>query len=283
MLYLLYTLVAALFFLILLFPAESVKKGIKDRIERMYPPYQIRIGDLRPILPPGLQITGLILMENDESRITISKLNLIPKLLRLISGQLSFQFDGEANEGKFSGELDCIKGDWLHAERLSLTVTNLKIKEAALKAIEGDPVISGIINGSLTFSQAGKSGEISDAALSLKEATLSLPALSAEMAGIAFEKVDAAFSIEKQTITFRQFVFTGPQLEGAITGTVRLAEPVATSHLNLRMEISIRPESQEKLAQLIPLVLLPNRNSNQNSYKLRIFGMLDKPGFSIAR
>jgi type II secretion system protein N len=103
------------------------------------------------------------------------------------------------------------------------------------------------------------------------------------MGDIAFETVDTAFSIEKQRLTFRQFAFTGRQVEGNITGSVHLAKWLANSQLNLRLEISIHPEYLDKLSELMPILLLQNRNNNQNSYKLRIFGKLDKPGFSITR
>jgi type II secretion system protein N len=282
-LYALYALAAALFFLFLLFPGESIKKEIADHIERMYPPYRIRIESLRTSLPPGLQMTGLTLMNNGDPLITISKLNLIPKFFRLMRGQRSFRFHGNAYEGTFSGKMDCKKGDWSRAEQLSLNVANLKIQEAALKVIEGIPVISGILDGGVTYSQSDKGGNVMAATVSLKEVTLGLPAISAQMEGIAFETVNAAFSIEKQTVNFRRFAFTGNQLEGNITGSVRLAEPAAKSLLNLRLEISIRPEYHDKLAQLMPLVLMQNRNDSQNRYKLRIFGKLEKPGFSITR
>ncbi|MFH0729263.1 MAG: type II secretion system protein GspN [Pseudomonadota bacterium] len=281
--YTLYSLAAALFFLFLLFPGESVKKEITNRIEGIYPPYHLRIGRLKPSLPPGIQMSGLTLMDNNESLITVSKLNLIPKFFRLMRGQFSFRFEGDAHEGTFSGEMNCGKDNWTRAEQLSLRVAHLKIKEAALKVIEGAPVLSGILNGDLTYSQSEKGGDVTDATVSLKEITLGLPALSAQGGNIAFETVDAAFSIEKQTLTFRQFTFTGRQVEGNITGSVRLAEPAAKSQLNLRLEISIRPEYLDQLAQLIPLVLLQSHNNSQNSYKLRIFGKLDKPGFSITR
>lgn len=254
-----------------------------DHIERIYPPYRLQIQSLKTSLPPGIQMTGLTVMDNNDSLITISKLNLIPKFLRLIRGQLSFRFHGNAYEGTFNGEMDCKKDDWNRAEQLSLNVASLKIKAAALKAIEGVPVLSGILDGGVTCSQSEKGGNVTAATLSLKAVTLGLPALSAQMEGIAFETVEGAFSIEKQTLNFRQFVFTGNQVEGNITGSVRLAEPAAKSQLNLRLEISIRPEYRDKLAQLIPLVLMQNRNDNQNSYKLRIFGKLEKPGFSITR
>lgn len=282
-LYALYALAAVVFFLFFLFPAESVKKGFIDRIERTYSPYQLRIKALGLSLPFGILMRELSLTNSNETLINISKLELSPKLFQLTRGQKSIRFNGTAYEGHFSGEIDCKKENWNLPEKLSLFFSSLKIKEAPLKVIESSPLFSGILDGNLTYSQSEKSADIIDATLTLKEITLTLPGLSAEIAKLAFEKMDAAFSIEKQTLTFRQFVFSGPQIEGNIAGTIRFAEPAAKSNLNLRMEISIRPEFQDKLSQIIPLVLLPNRNSSQNGYKFRIFGTLDKPGFSIAR
>jgi type II secretion system protein N len=283
MMYALYTASALLFFLFFLFPGEIVIKGITERIEGMYPPYHLRIERLKPSLTPGLQLSGLTLMDKNESLMTVSKLNLTPKLFRLLQGQLSLRFQGEAYNGTFNGELDCKKGSWTRAEKGSLKVAGLKMKETTLNAIEGSPVLSGILDGDITYSQSEKSGDVTDATVSLKEVTLALPALSTQTAGIAFETVTAAFSIDKQTLTFRQVAFSGRQLEGQITGSVRLAEPIAKSQLNLRLDISIRPEFREELAQLMPLVLSQNRNNDTDSYKLRIFGRLDSPGFSVTR
>jgi type II secretion system protein N len=282
-LYALYSLAAAVLFLFFLFPAESIKKVAIDCIARAYPPYQIRVETLRPALPPGIQMTGLTLIDKNEPLVSVNQLKLIPALSGLIRGQLSVRFHGNAYEGKFNGDMDCLKGSWDQVEKLVLNMANLKIKEAALKSLEGAPLLSGILDGSLTYSQTEKTGDVMDATLSLTNATIALPALSAQIGEIAFEKVDAAFSIEKQTLNFRQFLFTGPQLEGNITGSVRLVAPISKSRVNLRLDVSIRPESQDRLAQLMPLVLLPNRNSNQNNYKFKIFGTLETLSFSITR
>jgi len=282
-LYTLYALFAAVFFLFFLFPSENIKKAAGDRFERAYPPYQLRMEALRLTLPPGIHITGATLMDKSEALVNVTQLKLLPKLSRLIRGQLSVQFHGNAYEGVFNGDVDCRKSSWDQAEKLALNVERLKIKQAAVKAIEGSPVVSGLLGGNLTYSQAEKTGGALDASLSLLDATLGLPALSAQMGDITFSKVEVTFSVERETLNFRQFVFTGPQMEGAITGTVRLFDPVSKSNLNLQLDISIRPEYQEKLSQLIPLVLLQNSNSNQNRYKLRIFGTLGTPSFSITR
>lgn len=284
LLYTLYALSAVVFFLFFLFPGESVKKVFIGHIEREFPPYQLRIDVLKPEFPPGIQLSGLSLMDKDEALlVSVKEMRLFPGLSRLIRGQILVRFHGTAYEGTFSGDLDCGKGGWDQAERVAVAFANLKIKETALKAIQGSPLISGILDGNVTYSQAEKTPGTIDATLSLTNAALVFPAVSETLAPIAFETVDAAFSIERQTLNFRQFVFAGPQLEGAITGTVRLLDPAGKSNLNLRLDISIRPEFQDKLSELVPLVLLPSANSNQSGYKLRIFGTLETPSVSITR
>jgi type II secretion system protein N len=284
MLYTLYALFAVVFFLFFLFPSESIKKVAGDRFQQTYPPFQLQMDALKLTLPPGIQMTGLTLMEKNEALVKVTQLKLFPRLTRLIRGQLSVQFHGNAYEGTFTGDMDCQKDSWNQAEKLTLNADRLKIKKVAFKAMDGAPVVSGALGGSLTYSQAEKTGTTLEATFSLIDATLGLPAFSAQMGDIEFSKVEIAFSLERQTLNFRQFVFSGPQLEGAVSGTVRLLDPVSKSNLNLRLDISIRPEYQDKLSQVIPLVLSPNANNTQNSsYKLRIFGTLETPSFSITR
>lgn len=283
LLYALHVVAAVVFFLYVLFPAESVKKGFTDRFDRTYSPNQLRIENIRLAFPLSLLLQQLTVQDSTGPRFTISKLEISPRIFSLIRGQKSILFNGNAYEGTFGGDIDCNRENWTLPERVSLNVSNLKIKEAPIKAIEGTPLFSGVLEGNATYTRIDKSGDLVDAVLGLKETTITLPALPAEAAKWVFEKADVSFSVEKQTLTFRQFVFTGPQLDGSITGTIRLLEPADKSNLNLRLEISIRPEFQEKLAQMIPLVLLSNRNSSQGGLKLRVFGTLDKPGFSITR
>jgi type II secretion system protein N len=283
LLYLAYALAAVLLFLYVLFPSEDFKKALMNRVENANLGYNIRIETLKPAIPPGIQLASVRILREDQTIGLIRKLTLKPEWFGLVIGQHPILFSGMAYDGSFNGKVNFTQNDWSHIENLNISLNRIRIKDSALSFIEGAPVLNGLLSGSAAYAVSQKSGDNSESTLTLTEATLTLPILQPEFAAVAFEKVNMTFSIEKQSVNFRELLFSGPQIEGSLAGTVRVEDPVIKSRLDLRVSLSIRSEFRNKISQIFPIVLMPHGNGEKDEYKFKIFGILEKPGFSITR
>lgn len=281
----LYTVIAAVFFLYYLFPADGLKNYIAGRVHQTWPQYQIRIDALGPAIaiPPGLKLTGVQVFKDKKEWLKIPQVTFVPKLISLIRGEPVLRYSGRAYDGNFSGNMMFGKTDRQRPENATLRLTGVQIQEGMLSGLADPPEFDGIIDGHVTYSQNRKSGESLGATVTFSAVSLEIPTLSETLGTLGFNKIQTDVTLERQRLNFRRSEFTGPQMDGTVAGSIRLSAPIEKSRLNLRVTVTPNPEYIAGLKESLPVMLLPKRGPGNNDYSFRIFGTLEKPSFSITR
>ena len=280
--YVLFAVCALVFFLFQLFPEKEVADYIGGQIETRYPGSQMEIETVQPLFPVGACLNAVTLFRQQAPLVNITEVRFRPSLWQLLRLRREIKYAGTAYYGGFFGEVD-FDNSWRRPISLTLTLSELLIQDAVLKGVEGEPELSGTLNGNCIYTAGDKKGGHITAKLVLTEASLVLPLFVDVMDVLTFTSVETEITLQHHTLNINKSLFQGPQIEGTATGSVQLGIPVNRSRLNIELEIRIQPEYQESLNQMMPVTFFQTRPSDNAQLKIKVFGTLDKPSFSLSR
>jgi len=92
-----------------------------------------------------------------------------------------------------------------------------------------------------------------------------------------FSEINIDATLNQQDLSVNQFTLKGMQIDGQLSGTITLKDPIYKSVLNLRGMIQLHP----KFLQTLPSNLIPGKLYGKNGLPFSISGTFDKPDFSI--
>lgn len=283
-LYTLYALAALIFFLYALFPEEAANRFVAQDLENRFPECRIRIERLSPTFPPGIRLHEAIVSNHSDMLIEISEARFRPDFLALLRGRTAFSFDGTAYEGSFSGQVEFgpekFRG---RPNAADMSLSGVRIQEMELKNLGNGAEFTAILDGSLSYHQDAKTGGSLNANLAFSDVTLMIPVFGEEKEPLHFSNFNVDAAVARQAITIKKGEFKGTEMDGELTGSVRLSDPLPKSRMNLSLNLFPRPEFQEKLSSLLPMAALQNKSGNQAGFKLNLIGTLENPNVSLAR
>ncbi|MDX9786033.1 MAG: type II secretion system protein GspN [Desulfobacterales bacterium] len=283
-LYAFYVVAAVIFFIYALFPEEAAKRMVSDRFEYAFPGYSVQIERLAPSFPPGITLKDVTVFQPKKGGVEVPHVRICPSLSRLIRGRLFLHYQGNIQNGAFSGDMEMDADQWHQPKKITLSLSQVHLQNAVLNAIESPPPeLTAAVDGHMTFVPNLKTGLTIYAKLALTEVMLTLPALSDVLEPFRFATIDLNCSMAHRILRINNGVFSGPQLEGTMAGTLIFSDPLPKSRLNLRFVVSLRPEYHDKLAQALPVVLFQNKSGNPVGFEFELNGMLEKPSVSISR
>jgi type II secretion system protein N len=204
-----------------------------------------------------------------------------PKIISLLQGKQVYTLRGAAYSGEFSGRLQRRTDTAGFGEgELSLAGIDLA-KYNYLPELLGRQ-LGGILDGSISFkSSSGRlldSGGQTQLRVSEGRITLLQPLLGLD--AVVFDVITVDAALEKRILS-ASMELAGPELQGSMTGTIRVMADIGQSRLAFKGVV----EPQSQLYQQHPqaaaaLNLLKNKMKN-GRYSFAVSGTVQKPEFSL--
>ena len=277
--YLAFALAAVVFFLYVLFPEDAVRAYLDSRVAAMDPQLTIGTAAIRPSIPPGLNISGMDIIQDGVRLLRVDNVRVRPELTSLFDDEKRFQLNASLAGGRIIGQGSIAGNGAGGLTQLSADLDAIRIEQidAAKRLERFSP--KGMLSGHVTRGEGrakdGLSGIITTSGLTIK--------LANPMFGIADIQVatsNTEFSIDGRTVRLKSLTFDGPMVEGRIGGTIELRQPLAQSRLNLTGNAKPQPDLLARLQETIPQGLLNPRTLGTRGLTFRVRGTIDSPDLS---
>jgi type II secretion system protein N len=279
--YLLYTLLAVILFLYLLFPAQGVKALMNARLAEIDPSLSMEADTLRPALPPGLKMTGVDLNSDSRRLAHVDVARVTPYLTTLLSVEKKVRFQGQIAGGTFQGMAtidNSATGGRLRAET---DLSQIQLGQLdRIKSIDQFS-LAGSLDGHITHDDARAPGGMTNGTLTISGLRIGLKSPIFGITDLTMDRTDADFSVRGQRMQLQALTFDGPMAEGKISGTIELRKPLEQSRLNLTGNAKPHPELIARLQTTVARGFFNTRTLGTRGLIFRIRGSLDSPSVSL--
>jgi type II secretion system protein N len=281
-LYIAYIGSAAIFFLYYLFPSDIVRGYIVSQIGKQIPALQIGIREIRPSLPPGLSIIGLDLVFDGETLIVADRLKLSPTIGSLFGDVVSLNFGASASGGGLNGRIDFSRAN--PGERMSLeaTLAGIQLQNFSFfRDLEGHK-LTGLLGGNVKFENQGGSKQKGNADVRVSEFMIQLSAPIFGIDYLTFKAIEADAILADQVLQITQCTLKGPEMDGKLSGTISLKNPIEESLLNLTGTVKPHHQFLAAVKKTMPVIsMLSQKRAGDAVMSFKIDGLLKKPAFSL--
>lgn len=275
-LYSAFSLTVSGFFIYYLFPSKEIEKFISAKVVEANPDLGIKIDNIKPVLPPGINFYSISMAHRTEPVIDSSKMKVSPRILTLTKTEKIFDFDAGLCEGKAVGNLRLIEdkkpGQW----KLVVNSKLAKIKIDQIQAVKRiqEASLTGTLDGTVRF-ESSVSGENFSARFIISDSSAVLAAPLYGIKKIDFKSIDADIKVKnRQNVKIDKCVIKGKQVSGNISGTILAKQPVDNSVLNLKGKIVPDPFFIKVIAKIYPAASLV-----KNGMEFTLTGTVKKPKF----
>ena len=279
--YLLYALLAAALFLVLLFPDQAVKAYVDGRLAAIDPSLTLVAATIRPAIPPGVKMSGVDLNSGSVLLAHFDDARMSPDLLTLLQEKKQVRFQARLADGTIKGR--AIMDDTGPSGRLQVETDLSQIRLDQIDAVKANDrfTLSGSLKGHVTHDGSRAPAGITSGLLTVSELRITLKAPFFGITDLLMDQTDAEFSVSGQNLRLKSLTFDGPMLEGKISGTIELRHPFEQSRLNLTGNAKPRPELFARLQETIPQGIVDTRTLGTRGLTFRIGGSIDSPDVSM--
>lgn len=273
----LYVLATALIFSYLLFPSTAVKEYLAGQVTKVNPSYYLNITTLTPSLPPGLLLTDVQLFQQNGLVFNADSLKMSPKWLSLFSSKRGLKFRGKAYQGELSGVLSSVKTEKGKYPSVNAEFSELNLMGFPWLQEQTEFDVSGALSGKMRYEQKSitdRSGSIrADIANCI--VTLSNPLF--DVGPLEFNDIKVVAMLKGNTIDIQQGTFAGNQIDGSMSGTIRIQTPVENSRLQVNIKVKPERAFLSNLSGILSSLLPAGVQDGSDDLKLRVTGTLGSP------
>lgn len=279
--YLLFALSAVLFFLFLLFPDQAIRAYVNGRLAAIDPSLSMAAQTIRPAIPPGIKMIDVDLNRDTVRLAHIDDARVNPELASLVRGKKQFRFQATIAEGTVSGQATVASDG--PAGHLQVEADLFQIRLDQLDVIKNNQhyTLTGLLNGRLTHDGGRTPRSISGGLMTVAQLRIALKMPLFGISELVMDQTEAEFSISGKNLRLKALTYKGPMLEGKITGTIELRQPIEQSRLNLTGNTKPQPELFARLQETIPEGVFNIRTLGTRGLTFRIRGSLDSPDVSM--
>ncbi len=281
LLYCLYVLAAIVFFIYYLFPSDKIKNYVTSGFNKLNPNININIDHIIPAFPPGLKLYKVNFYNMDSTLLETEQIKVVPNLLSLFRSKIIFFFKGRAYKGIFEGNGEFVKNNPEQHVVIEGKFSNINIKEipAVKQFIRRN--LTGILEGSFTYHNGGKSSRPSEVKFIISDGKVELLQPVFKLENISFSKIEAEITVGNQRLKIKRCMINASPMDGNVSGLINLREPLGQSYLRLLGVIKPNQEFLEDLVKDLPTNLLPKEIFSKKVVRIRIYGTLDEPRFFL--
>jgi type II secretion system protein N len=261
-------------FLVTLAPPSLVRERIEGWAREQG--VALRFEGFETDLPTGFGFQDLVLAPHGKGerfyKITDGALHFDP--VALLLGRLGLTSSGTFSEGRYLARLHSASLFSLSDVRSEITLQDLVISETpALSGLLRTAVLSGTFEGSFNRDPDAGAGHKAKGTIALRSVSLLPRDHGTAEITLRNLNVEIPYLMQDGTITLSRSRFKGDGLEGTLSGTIRPAQVLGRSALNLLLEARIdAARVAPRLASFIP----PNK-----PWRIAVSGELQAPVYSI--
>lgn len=282
--YALFTICVTVFMLYYQFPEEIAVQLFKSKAKDIAPQLKIDLESIAPSFPPGIQLKGLT-VDNEQMRlINTDTMSVQPDFVSIFRLKPSITFYCKAYGGEMKGDLGITRLQAVWQQKplpLSFNVKWRNINLNSIDALKQIPYeLEGIFYG--LFSYEGISGAWMDGSGTLKiivengNITLQKPILQA-IKNIQFKRFDADFSFKNKVIQLLQSNIDG-DIEGSLSGTITLHPIFMRSQISITGKI--KPSQDYINKSKLPIKAFIKPDKLKNGIPVTLTGTIQRPVFN---
>ena len=251
------------------FPSDTFRDYFIKTVSNVNPKVLVSVEDVRPSLALGVKILNAELSSktNPEMQLfSAEKITIRPRIGSFFGSKSSYRFNCKGYGGNIKGNFQYDKNSLEPPLDASITLEDIYIDDLIwLSTLTGyNP--KGTLNGTVTLERQTNllthgTGEanlkISDGSVALKEPFLDLESIN-------FDEIQVKLALKNRNIELSHFKMRGQEIQGTLSGTIRLNGDFMKSRLELDGNIEL-------------LEALFNRNKEDSDKKAFMQGPLKLP------
>ena len=282
--YLVYSLCifgATLLFLYILFPSDTVKDYIEYRAGSVAPGITCYMEDLSPGIPPGLLLSNIYILSEDESLIRFDTIRLSPAWRAFLSMESGIRMTGSAANGDIDGTVRVRRGGDNRMMIGDIRASSIDLQDLYALELFFPAAFSGTLSATARYETAVQDIDRFEGS---GHATISISGFRMDpdesilglLDRLEFSTMEAEMTVENDRVQIDRLNLAGQQVSAQGSGTVTLRFPMEASRLNLEGTVELHPQM---LSRFRPL--LPQQYQRDGRIPVRITGTLDRPRYAI--
>jgi len=282
--YAVYFVLITVILLYFLFPADSVEELLDSSVSRINPEFNFKAEKIHPWIPAGLKInSGKVYLGNTPG-VAVFKADTLfvaPHILKFFKGEYSVDLEGRAYKGDISGTLHFSGAEEDFASEI--TFRNFALEEYDFLAEKFKHRVIGSLGGEIVYSDesadtAGGSGSID---LRLSDGRLQFKAPVFNIASLDLQSMKLEAKINRREITIIKAELQGPEVNGSMTGSIKLQKDITQSQLNLRGTLEPLAQFYQNYPEIRELLKTMNKRVKRGQYFFTVTGTLGDPRFEL--
>jgi len=279
----LFGLLAVTCALYLRFPSADVGDYIDRSIKGVNPDLSFSAALIKPWPPLRLKFTDTEVVSDRANIPLVVAEDLVagPKIISLLQGEQVYALHGAAYSGELSGWLQR-RTDGVGFGESALSFSGIDLAEYNYLPELLGRQLGGILNGSIAFTNS--SGRLLDSAgetnLRIDDGRVELlqPLLGLE--AVIFDELAIDAALEKRILS-ASLEINGPELQGSMSGTVRVMAEIGQSRLRFKGVIEPLSQLYEQHPQAAAALNLLKKKMKDGKYSFVVSGTVQKPEFSL--
>ncbi|MCG6908730.1 MAG: type II secretion system protein GspN [Deltaproteobacteria bacterium] len=276
-----YILGITIVFLYMLFPSEAAKGYITGYLDRHYPDYQVTVGNVAPVFPPGLVLESISLAYRGDKYLDLTWLKVRPRYLSLFKSWKTLLLEGRAYSGDLKGSVDFQKGPSMYRIKTVADLSGIMLEECEpIQTLSGRKV-AGVLGSAIRYSsEKGPDGKLYvDLAVADGGIGLTNPVFS--ISNLEFDRLDAELIVDTRSLRLKRCDVRGKQVNGSVTGIILFRKPIEKSRLEFKGNVMPQHLLLASLQKVLPKSLLPSRKAGDKGYPIKLYGTIEKPKFVL--
>ena len=200
-------------------------------------------------------------------------------MVSLFLATTHLSFKGNGYGGNFKGDVDIIKKDDNREIVIDADLAGIQVNQLDALRVFTTHRLSGILDGTVTLTtQAPRQALTGDLILTDGKIELSPPWLAQRE--LTFDSIEAQLMFNGRSLTIERCELIGNQLDGEVTGSIRLSDRSSSRILDLTGNLRPHAEFLARLGNQIPR-LLENKNLQNQGVPFKIRGPMESPTYSF--
>ena len=270
-LYGLYAVVVAAFFLYYLFPSQSLKNYIVAQASRVNPGYRLTAAKAQLVFPYRIRLHNVDLDHFSDRLLEAEEVTITPRLRSLISRKSVFGFSMNAHQGHITGTADIADGQRLV---LNAVASGVQLADIPFLNNVSSNRVEGVLQGTLNYAAGSGRLEALNVNLVISKLTIVLATPFFTLKSINFETVEAEAFLQNQQLKISHVTLTGDQIQGNLSGYASIGNDVQLTTVNLSGTVMPQQEFIQRSGFQIPPSFLDNLKTG-GGIPVRINGPLD--------
>ncbi len=279
-LYLVFGLVALVFFLYFRFPAEMVEIAIDDRLKQVDPKADLDVDRSSPTIQPGLRLEPLSLRYADMPIIRMDFLKIRPSLFYLFSNSGRYTYWGDIGSGDFRGRAITEVNNNRPQSKINMTLSQVPLNYLEVlnqwKSYKAD----GELDANISF-DSSKGGGTANVDLEISPARIAFDPPLMGISALDFSQMKSQLVVTQRILQIKNCDVVGNQIDAKITGSIVFREPLEESRMSL--SLTVKPQQEFLTDHKNDMIggILSSANAQKRGVVFRITGTINNPRYVI--